>query len=114
MMANKNEARTMTEHISCDSKRKFNSRICNSNQKLKKKNYRTCRKDYSCNPITCIYENIKYLKSATDTSVTECDQIITVINNILTKMIMIITSTASINCHSIKVRDCYIVKVRVL
>ena len=32
MIANKNEAKTMTEHISCDCKCKFNSTKCNSYQ----------------------------------------------------------------------------------
>ena len=33
MIINKNEVKAMTEHISCDFKCKFNSTICNSNQK---------------------------------------------------------------------------------
>ena len=32
MITNENEAKAMTEHISCDCKCKFNSTICNSNQ----------------------------------------------------------------------------------
>ena len=32
LIANKNEAKTMTEHISCDCKCKFNSTKCNSSQ----------------------------------------------------------------------------------
>ena len=39
MIKNKNEARTMTKHISCDCKCKFNSKACNSNQKW---NNKTC------------------------------------------------------------------------
>ena len=31
MITNKNEAKTITEHISCDCKCKFNSTTCNSN-----------------------------------------------------------------------------------
>ena len=42
----------------------------------------------------------------------ECDEIIIVMNNVSTKKVNTIgpnvMSTASINCHSIKVRDCYI------
>ena len=34
MITNKNEAKAMTEHISCDCKCKFNSTTCNSNQEL--------------------------------------------------------------------------------
>ena len=34
MIINNNEAKTMTEHISCDCKCKFNSTMCNSKQKV--------------------------------------------------------------------------------
>ena len=34
MIAGLNESRTLTKHISCKCKCKFNSRICNLNQKL--------------------------------------------------------------------------------
>ena len=54
MIANKNEAKAMTEHISCDYKCKLNSTTCNSKQKWNNKtcpceckNYRKCKKDYS-------------------------------------------------------------------
>ena len=40
MITNKNEAKAMTEHISCDCKCKFISTICNSNQKW---NNKTCQ-----------------------------------------------------------------------
>ena len=33
MITNKNEAKTITRHISCDCKWKFNSTTCNSNQR---------------------------------------------------------------------------------
>ena len=59
MIANKNEAKAMTEHISCDCKFKFSSTVYNSNQKWNNKtcqceykNYRTFKKDYSWNPST--------------------------------------------------------------
>ena len=51
MITNKNEAKTMTKHIPCDCKCKFNSTTCNSNQKWNNKtcqceckNYRKCKK----------------------------------------------------------------------
>ena len=56
---------------------------------------------------TCICENRKYLKIIIDTSVTECDEIITVMDTVSTKKTNV-TSTVSINCHSVKVKDCYI------
>ena len=76
MITNKNLAKIMTKHISCDCKCKFNSTTCNSKQKWNNetsqcecKNYRTCRKDYSWNPSTCICENCKCLKSHANNSV---------------------------------------------
>ena len=114
MITNKDEAKAMTEHISCDCKCKFDSTTCNSKQKWNNKtcqceckNYHKCKKDYSWNPSTC---NSKYLESIADTSVTECDEIIIVMDNVSTEKTNTIatnvTSTASINCHSKKVRDC--------
>ena len=54
MITNKNEAKTMTKHTLCDCKCKFNSTVCNSNQKWNNKtchceckNYSKCRKDYT-------------------------------------------------------------------
>ena len=66
-MITKNKAKTITKHISCDCKCKFNSTTCNLNQKQNNeickcefKNYYTCKKDYSWNPSTCICEKSKY------------------------------------------------------
>ena len=90
-IANKDEAKAMTQHISCDYKCKFNSTTCSLNQKWNNKtcqsefkNY-NCEKDYSWNPRTCICENNKYLESVTDNSVTECDEIVTAMDNLSTK-----------------------------
>ena len=75
-LTNKNEAKAMTKHISCDFQCKFNSTTCNSNPNFNDeicqcecKNDHKCRKDYSWNPSTCICENSKYLKSIAGTSV---------------------------------------------
>ena len=75
-ITNKDEAKAMTEDISCDCKCKFNSTTCNSKQKWNNKtcqceckNYRKRKKDYSWKPSICICENSKYLKSVADTSV---------------------------------------------
>ena len=62
IITNKNEAKTMPKHISCDCECKFNSTTCNLNQKRNNetfpcecKNYRKCKKDYSWNSSTsCI------------------------------------------------------------
>ena len=40
MIINKNKAKVMTEHISCDCKWKFNSKTCNSKQNW---NNKTCQ-----------------------------------------------------------------------
>ena len=122
MIANKNEAKAMTEHISCDCKCKFNnSTTCISKQKWSNetcqcecKNYCKCKKDNIWNPSTCICENSKCLKSVADTSVMECDEIIIVMNTLSTKkpntIATNVTSTASTNCHNKKVRVCYILR----
>ena len=56
------------------------------------------KKDYSWNPSTCICENSKYLKSIANISVTECDEIITVLDIISIKktntIATYVTSTA--------------------
>ena len=68
IITNKSETKAMTELISCDCKCKFNSTIYNSNQKWNNKtyqyeckNYRTCTKVYSCNPVTCFCANSRYV-----------------------------------------------------
>ena len=90
-ITNENEAKAITEHILCDCKYKFHSTTCNSNQKWSNKtckseckNYCACKKDYSRNPSTCIYENSKYLKSISHISVIKCDEIITAMDIIST------------------------------
>ena len=92
---------------------KFNSATCNLNKQCNNKtcqygckNYHKCRKDYSWIPSTCICENSKYLRSIADTSVMECERIITVMGIVSTKMTIYIAanvmSTALINFQSKK------------
>ena len=85
----KDEAKAMKEHISCDCKYKFISATCNSKQKWSNKtchyeckNYRKCKENYNWNPSKCICENSKYLKSIANTKVTECDEIIIVMDTV--------------------------------
>ena len=70
-----------------------------------------CKKDYSCNPSTCICKNGKYLKRISDESVIEFDEMITFMDIVLTKLTNTTetngTTTASINCRIKRVRDCY-------
>ena len=65
----------------CNSKQKWNNKTC----QCECKNYHKCEKNYSWKPSTCICENSQYLKSVADTSVTECDVIVIVMNNLSKK-----------------------------
>ena len=74
MITNKDEAKAITEHISCDFKWKFNRTTWSSKQEWNNKacqweckNDHKCKKDYIWNASTCIFENSKYLKSVADT-----------------------------------------------
>ena len=58
MQTNRNEVKTVTKHILCNCKFKFNSTTCNSNQKW---NNKTCQCECKNYPSTCICENSKYL-----------------------------------------------------
>ena len=69
IITNKDKAKEMAEHISCDCKCKLSSTTCNSKQKWSNKacqyeceSYHKCEKNYSWNSSTCICENSKYLK----------------------------------------------------
>ena len=108
MITNKNEVEAMAEHILCDCKCKLNSTTYNSDKKWNNitcqrecKKYHKCKKDYSWNLSTC--KNSRYLKSLTDTSVTECDEIVIVIDNLSTKKTNV-TGITLINYHSKKLR----------
>ena len=64
MKTNKDEAKTMAEHFSCDCKCKFNSTTCSSNQKWNNKscqceckNYRKCKK-YYCGILAHVFVKI--------------------------------------------------------
>ena len=69
------------------------------------------KEDYSWNPSPCICENSRYLKSITDTSVIVCDEIISVMDIVSTKITNKLPTNESINFDDKKVRykiDCYI------
>ena len=63
-------------------------------------------------------ENSKYLKNIADTSVIECNEIVTVMDIVSAKktntVATNVTSTVSLNCHSKKLRDCYILYIVLL
>ena len=108
-------------HVSCDFKYKFDSTTCNSNLKwnietcqCECKKYHICKKHYSWNPSTCTCQNGKYLKSIADTSVITCDEIISVMDIVSSKKKNTTTTNVSINCHTKKGRDCYILQRELL
>ena len=83
MITGINESKTLTKHISCECKCKFDGRSCNSDQWWNNdKCQHECRKrhvwekDYVWNPATCNCENGKYLASIMDDSVITCNEII--------------------------------------
>ena len=82
-IAETNESKTWTKHISCKCKCKFNRKGCSLDQwqndkkcwyECKKRH--VCEKDYIWNPTTCSYQNRKYLASVMDDSVIQCDKFI--------------------------------------
>ena len=83
MITGINESKTLTKHISCECKCRFDGRKCNSDHwwnsnkcwcKCKKSHI--CEKDYVWNPATCNCENGKYLASIMDDSTIICDEVI--------------------------------------
>ena len=83
MITGINELKTLTKHISCECKCKFDGRSCNSDQwwnndkcRCECKKRHVCEKDYVWNPATCNCENGKYLASIMDDSAIICDEII--------------------------------------
>ena len=67
------------------------------------------KKDYSWNFSTCTCENNKYLKGIADTSVITCDEVISVMDIVSTKMTNTIATNLTKHFHSKKGRDYYIV-----
>ena len=77
MITNKKEAKAMSKHISCDCKCKFYTTTGNSNQKWN---------NSSWNPSTYICENDEYLKIISDDAKIVCDESISVMDIVPTKM----------------------------
>ena len=85
MITGINESKTLTKHISCECKCKFDKTKYNLNQWWNNnkcgcecKKHPLCEKDYVWNTTVCICENGKYLASIMDDSVITCDEIIDV------------------------------------
>ena len=83
MIASINESKTLTKHLSCECKYKFDETKCNSNQwwnddkcQCQCQKCHICEKDYVQNPSTCSCENGDYLASIMDDSTIICDEVI--------------------------------------
>ena len=83
MITGINKSKTLTKHIPCKCKCKFDNRKFSSNQwwnsdkcQFECKKHHVCEKDYVWNPSACNCENRKYLASIIDNSVIICDEII--------------------------------------
>ena len=83
MITGINKSKTLTKHISCDWKWKFDGRKCNSDQwwnndkrQCEYKKRHVCEKDYVWNPATCSFKNGKYLGSIMDDFAVICDKVI--------------------------------------
>ena len=102
-ITNKNEAKTRTEHISCECKCKFNSTTCNSNQGWNNKHV-NMNAVKAKNIVVGILSHafvriVSIFKSVADTSVAEYDEIVIVMDLVSIKTNTIATnvmSTASI------------------
>ena len=75
MITGINESKTLTKHISCKCKCKFDGRNCNSDQcwsndkcQCECQKRHVCEKDYVWSSVTCNCGNGKYLASTMDDS----------------------------------------------
>ena len=82
MITGINESQTLTKHISCQCKCRFDDRKCNSDQwwnndkcRCGCKKGHVCEKDSIWNPATCNCENGKYLASIMDDPAIICDEL---------------------------------------
>ena len=78
-----NESKTLTKHISCKCKCKFDVKKCNSSQwwngnkcQCECKNIDVCKKGYLSNSAACNSENGKYLATIMDDTTIICDEVI--------------------------------------
>ena len=83
MITGINELKTLTKHIPCESKCRFDGRKGNVDQwwnndkcRCECKKRSVCKKDYVWNPATCNCENWEYLASIIANSAIMCDEII--------------------------------------
>ena len=86
----------------CDLKQKWNNDKCQCERKNPKE-HNACEKDYIWSPAIYSCEKTNYLASAIGDSVITCDEIINAADSASTN-VPDVTSIASINFHSKKVR----------
>ena len=80
MITGINESKTLTKHISCECKYRFDGKKCNSDKwsnndkcQCECKKRHICEKDYIWNPSICNFKNVKYFASVMDYSEITCD-----------------------------------------
>ena len=85
-----NKSKTLTKHISCKCKCKFDGTKCDSNQwwnndkcRWECKKHHIYQKDYVLNPPTYNCENGKYLASIMDDLTIICDEVIKLYNEVI-------------------------------
>ena len=83
MITEINESKTLTKHIPCKCKCRFDERKCNSEQwwnnnkcRCERQKHYVCEKDYAWNPATCNCKNGKYSARIMNNSTMTCDEII--------------------------------------
>ena len=83
MITGINESKTLTKHISCECKCRFNKRKCNSDRwwnndkcQCECKKRQLCEKNHVWNSPTCICKIGIYLASIMDDSANICDEVI--------------------------------------
>ena len=99
MITRIDKLKTLTKHLSCKGKRKFDGPKYNSNQNCSQQLYlcecknslkhHVCEKDHVWNPSKCACENWKFLESIIGDSVATCDEIIEMTKSIPTKIVPI-------------------------
>ena len=73
MITSINQSKTLTKHISCEYKCRFDGKTCYSNQWSNNDKYQcvckkihACEKDFAWNPVTCNCDSGKYLARIMD------------------------------------------------
>ena len=78
MITGINESKTLTKHISCECRCKFDEKRWwnNDRSRCECKKHNVCEKDYVWNPAKCNCENGKYLASIIDDPTIICNEVI--------------------------------------